>query len=93
MKELKITPIGDRIVLKPDVIKETTDSGILIASQHQEVQTRGVVVAVGKKAEHVSKGDYVMFAHHVATKFLFDNEEFFIFRELDVMAIINKEDK
>tara|TARA_R100001143_G_C3358307_1_gene133915 strand:+ start:3443 stop:3724 length:282 start_codon:yes stop_codon:yes gene_type:complete len=93
MKELKITPIGDRIVLKPDVIKETTDSGILIASQHREMQTRGVVVAVGKTAKHVSIGDYVMFQNHVATKFLFDNEEFFIFRELDVMAIINKEEK
>ena len=56
------------------------------------MQTRGVVVAVGKKAKHVSIGDYVMFQNHVATKFLFDDEEFFIFRELDVMAIL-KEDK
>jgi len=88
---MKLKPIGDRIVLKPDAIKETTDSGILISSQNKELQTRGVIMAVGEKTKHVSKGDYVMFQNHVATKFLFDDEEFFIFRELDVMAIIKEE--
>jgi len=49
-----ITPVLDRILVKPDEVKETTDGGIIItkqvAEQHQQSQATGILVAVGPDA-------------------------------------------
>jgi co-chaperonin GroES (HSP10) len=49
-----ITPSGDRVVIKPDILEEVSDGGIIIAKavldSHQHAQSTGVLVAVGPDA-------------------------------------------
>lgn len=49
-----ISPSGNRVVVKPDVIEEKTAGGIIIAdtiaTQHQMAQSTGVLVDVGPDA-------------------------------------------
>ena len=44
---MKLTPLGDRVVLKQLVAEETTKSGIVIPGQSKEKPQQAEVVAVG----------------------------------------------
>ncbi len=44
---MKLTPLGDRVVLKQSVAEETTKSGIVLPAQAQEKPQQAEVVAVG----------------------------------------------
>ena len=54
MNKSGVTPKGDRVLVKPDVIEETTPGGIVIPKadrdKHQLAQMSGVLVAVGPDA-------------------------------------------
>ncbi len=49
-----VTPKGDRVLVKPDVIEEKTQGGIILPSQelgkHQAAQQAGILVDVGVDA-------------------------------------------
>lgn len=58
-----ILPSGNRVVIKPDVIEETTEGGIIIApsvmEKHRHAQATGTVIAVGPDAwKHVTEEIY-----------------------------------
>ena len=44
---MKLTPLGDRVVLKQLVAEETTKSGIVIPGQAKEKPQQAEVIAVG----------------------------------------------
>jgi len=52
--ESGITPVGRRVLVKPDVIEETTEGGILLPGQdlerHQQAISTGYLIAVGEDA-------------------------------------------
>lgn len=54
MNNSGVTPKGDRVLVKPDVIEETTPGGIVIPNEHRDkhqlAQMAGVLVAVGPDA-------------------------------------------
>jgi chaperonin GroES len=51
MNKSGIYPCGDRVLVKPDVIEETTQGGIVIPetvlSHHMDAQTSGTLISVG----------------------------------------------
>ena len=54
MNNSGVTPKGDRVLVKPDVIEETTPGGIVIPNEHRDkhqlAQMAGVLVAIGPDA-------------------------------------------
>ena len=48
---MKLTPLGDRVVLKQLVAEETTKSGIVLPGQNKEKPQQAEVVAVGPGTE------------------------------------------
>ena len=54
MNKSGVNPVGDRVLVKPDVINEKTEGGIIIPNEfkdkHQLAQMAGVLVAVGPDA-------------------------------------------
>ena len=54
MNKSGVTPKGDRVLVKPDVIEEMTEGGIILPSQelgkHQAAQMAGVLVSAGPDA-------------------------------------------
>lgn len=95
----KIQPLADRVIIKEDTEskEQTTASGIIIPISAQEDKSgkRGRVVAVGNGrieegktiALSVSVGDKVLFQW--GDKIQVDNEEYYIVKESEILAIIN----
>ncbi len=94
---MKLTPLGDRVVLKQLVAEETTKSGIVLPGQNKEKPQQAEVVAVGPggivdgkeiKME-VKVGDEVIYSKYSGTEVKLDDEEYIIVRQNDILAIIN----
>ena len=94
---MKLTPLGDRVVLKQLVAEETTKSGIVLPCQNKEKPQQAEVVAVGpggmidgKEVKmEVKVGDNVIFSKYAGTEVKMDDEEFIIVKQNDILAIIN----
>ena len=55
-----ITPLGDRVLIKPNDKEEKSKGGIIIPETARVKPQRGVVIAVGEKTT-VKKGDVVLY--------------------------------
>lgn len=93
---MKLTPLGDRVVLKQLVAEETTKSGIVLPGQNKEKPAQAEVVAVGpggmvdgKEVQMlVAVGDQVIYAKYAGTEVELDGEEYLIVRQDDILAIM-----
>jgi chaperonin GroES len=88
----KITPLHDRVIVKPNAAEEKTAGGIIIPDTAKEKPMRGTVVAAGpgKKDEptSVKEGDTVLYGKYAGTEVSFDGEDLLIMRESDILAIV-----
>jgi chaperonin GroES len=99
MKEafnMKLVPLGDRVVLKQLIAEETTKSGIVLPGQNKEKPQQAEVIAVGPggvvdgkeiKME-VKAGDNVIYSKYSGTEVKIDDEEFIIVKQNDILAVI-----
>jgi chaperonin GroES len=92
MADLNIRPLADRVIIEPAAAETTTASGIIIPDTAQEKPQKGMVVAVGpgKKDEPmtVNVGDVVLYGKYSGTEFKYENGDYLIMREADIMAIV-----
>ena len=95
---VKLQPLGDRVVVQPAEREETTKSGIVIPDTAKEKPQRGSVIAVGKGRRDddgdripmdVAVGDTVLFAKYAGTEFKFEEEEYLILSEKDILAKVD----
>ena len=96
-KNIKIQPLGKRVLLKPDEVEETTTGGLVLppsASEEQKSET-GVIVKLGKGKEkgkdivfEVSIGDRVYFKKYSPDEVEIDNEKYFLLNIEDILAVI-----
>ena len=95
MGNKKLTPIGDRVVIKPEPEEVKTKSGIVLPDSAKEKPQEGTVVAVGsgkledgkKVPLEVAVGDKVIYSKYGGTEFKIDGEEYMILSERDILAI------
>ena len=89
---LNITPLHDRVVVKPAAAEEKTAGGIIITDTAKEKPQRGEVVAAGpgKKDEPVTvkAGDTVLYGKYSGTEINVEGQDFLIMRESDILAIV-----
>ena len=93
---MKISPLLDRVVLKPTEIEETTKSGFILTSASQEKPQFSEVVAVGpggivdgKETEmYVKVCDKVIAGKYSGTEVKIDDVEYTIVRQSDILAIV-----
>lgn len=94
--DMKLVPLGDRVVLKQLVAEETTKSGIVLPGQAQEKPQQAEVVAVGPggivegkevKMEVVA-GDQVIYSKYAGTEVKLDGEEYIIVKQNDILAVV-----
>ena len=92
MADLNIRPLADRVIIEPAAAETTTASGIIIPDTAQEKPQKGTVVAVGpgKKDEPVTVnvGDVVLYGKYSGTEFKYENGDYLILREADIMVIV-----
>ena len=94
---MKLKPLSDRVVVKPQEAEEKTASGIILPDTAKEKPQIGKVVAVGKgkisDAGNVIKmdvkvNDKVLYGKYSGTEITFDGDELLIMRESDILAIL-----
>ncbi len=94
---MKLTPLGDRVVLKQLAAEETTKSGIVLPGQNKEKPQQAEVLAVGpggmvdgKEVKmEVKVGDNVIYSKYAGTEVKLEEDEYIIVRQSDILAIIN----
>ncbi|MGC8867439.1 MAG: co-chaperone GroES [Elusimicrobiales bacterium] len=96
--KLNITPLADRVIIKPLEQKEVKKGGIIIPDTAKEKPQEGEVVAVGKGrttedgkliAMEVKVGNRVLYGKYAGTEIKINDEDYLIMREEDILAIIN----
>ncbi|MFY8127961.1 MAG: co-chaperone GroES [Chitinophagaceae bacterium] len=91
-KKLSVTPLHDRVIVKPAAAETKTAGGIIIPDTAKEKPQRGIVVAVGtgKKDEPmtVKNGDTVLYGKYAGTEITVDGQDVLIMRESDILAIV-----
>ena len=91
-KKLNITPLHDRVILKPAAAEEKSAGGIIIPDTAKEKPQKGVVITAGpgKKDEPVTvkAGDTVLYGKYAGTELSFEGVEYIIMRESDILAIV-----
>lgn len=89
---VNITPLHDRVIVKPAAAEERTAGGIIIPDTAKEKPQRGTVVAAGpgKKDEPmtVKTGDTILYGKYAGTEISFEGVDYLIMRESDILAII-----
>lgn len=92
MAKLNIKPLADRVIIEPSAAEEKTAGGIIIPDTAKEKPQKGIVVAVGpgKKDEPltVKEGNTVLYGKYAGTEITFEDKEYLIMRESDIVAII-----
>ena len=96
MANKKLTPLGDRVVVKPSPEEVKTKSGIVLPEGAKEKPSEGTVVAVGtgrildngtKVPVEVKVGDKVIYSKYGGTEVKIEGEEYIILAERDILAI------
>lgn len=92
MANLKIQPLGSRVVVKPSTGEEKTEGGIIIPDSAKEKPQQGDVIAVGKGTKdeemEVKVGDKVLYGKYAGTEVSIDDEDVLIMNQSDILAII-----
>ncbi len=94
---MAIKPLNDRILVKPIEQQEERIGGIIIPDTAKEKPQEGEVIAVGpgrigengqRIAMTVAVGNKVLYGKYSGTEVKYNNEDYLIMREDDVLAII-----
>ena len=94
---MKLRPLHDRILVERVEEEAQVKGGIIIPDSAKEKPQQGKVIAVGngKRQEDgsiapldVKAGDRILFAKYAGTEVKIDNNDYLIFREDEVLAIL-----
>ncbi len=94
---LNVTPLHDRVIVKPAKAEEKTAGGIIIPDTAKEKPMKGEVIAVGagKIADdgklikmELKAGDKILYGKYSGTEIVIDGKEYLIMRNSDIFGII-----
>ena len=96
---MKLKPLDDRIVVKPQEAEEKTAGGIVLPDAAKEKPMMGKVIAVGdgklldngkRAALAVKKNDVVLYGKYGGSDVEVDGVEYKILRESEILGIVEK---
>lgn len=90
---MKVTPLADRVLVRPTAAETTTAAGIIIPDSAKEKPLRGEVIAVGNGTKDedmiLQAGQSVLYGKYSGTEIEVDGEKLLIMRQSDVLAVIS----
>jgi chaperonin GroES len=96
--QLKLQPLGERVVVRREESEERTAGGIVLPDTAKEKPTRGIIEAVGngkllddgsRGKLQVKVGERVLFTSWAGETFKIGDEELLLMREEDILAILD----
>ena len=97
LTNVKIQPLGDRVLIKPIESKETKRGGLIIPDSAKEKPQEGEVVACGKGKTtdagqllpmDVNVGDRVLYGKYSGNEIKLDEQEHLIMRQDDILGVL-----
>ena len=94
---IPITPVGNRLIVERDPIKEVTDGGLILSDSAKEESRFGTVLAVGpgylddngvRVPLQVSPGDRILFNKHGGTTIEHGGRRYLVVCEDDIYATV-----
>lgn len=85
---VKFKPLKERVFLSYSDEVEKTTGGIYVPDTAREKPQKGKVEAVGEEVKHVKPGVVVLFDKYSGTKVTFENNEYLIIKEDDILGIV-----
>lgn len=94
---MKLSPIRDRVLVKPIEETNVTKSGIVIPDNAAEKPIQGKVLAIGtgKLLDNgtviplvVKPGDTVLYGKYAGTTVKLDNNDHIVLKEDDILAVV-----
>ncbi|MBM4103292.1 MAG: co-chaperone GroES [Planctomycetes bacterium] len=96
---MKLIPLEDRVVVKPQEAESKTAGGIVLPDTAKEKPLLGKIIATGpgklddngkRIAMSVKKNDTVLFGKYSGSDVELDGEEYKILRESEILGVIEK---
>jgi chaperonin GroES len=96
---MKLIPLEDRVVVKPQEAEEKTAGGIVLPDTAKEKPMMGKVISVGpgkmmdsgkRGAMSVKKNDVVLYGKYGGSDVEVDGVEYKILRESEILGIVEK---
>jgi len=93
-----LSPLGDRVLLKPLAPETVTSFGIIIPDTAKEKPEQGTVIAVGpgKKTDDgklvpvsIKVGDRVLFSKYGFDEVKVNGVEYYLVSEANILAVLN----
>ena len=92
----KISPLADRVVVKPLEESETMRGGLYIQDTAKEKPQQGEILSVGPGRYEEGKrvpmelkvGDKVLYGKYSGTEITLEGDQVLILRETDVLAVV-----
>ncbi|HET7583313.1 MAG TPA: co-chaperone GroES [Gemmatimonadaceae bacterium] len=93
---VKVSPLADRVVVKPLEESEQMRGGLYIPDTAKEKPQQGEIVAVGpgrfekdkRVPMDVKVGERVLYGKYSGTEVTLDGEQYLILKETDILAIV-----
>ena len=93
---MKLSPLGDRVVLKQLEAEEKTIGGIVLPDQAKEKPQQAAVIAVGpgggvdgKEVKmQVKVGDKVIYSKYAGTDVKLGEDKFVVVKQSDILAVV-----
>lgn len=87
---MKITPLGDRVLVKMAESEEKTKGGLYIPQTAQEKTQTGVVSAIGddKDVIKVKVGQKIMYDKYAGTPVSDEGTDYLILKANDIIAVV-----
>ena len=95
---MKVSPIGDKVLVKRVEAEGKTKGGIVLPDSAKEKPKEGKVIAVGAGRQlkdgsrapfTVQKNDRILFSSYAGTEVTVEGEEYILMSEDDVLAVID----
>ena len=87
-----LRPIKKNIIVKLIEKETVSKGGIVLAGPDAQEASRGEVLSIGKEVEFVKVGETILPNWQKAKPTKFENEDFFVVNEDDVVLIFEEED-
>jgi chaperonin GroES len=94
---VKLQPLGDRVVVEREEAEERTAGGILLPETAKDKPARGKVISVGngrllkdgsRAPLQVKVGDRVLFTSYAGEAFKVGDDELLLMHEEDILAVL-----
>lgn len=83
-----IQPVKDNILLEKVQVENVSKSGIILSSENKDEKNVAAVLAVGNDVKEIVKGDKVIFESYKTTKIEYENKEYLIIKEENILGKI-----